>query len=207
MVAEDLLISIPEALRAERRRAGLTLEDLAERTDLSKAHLSRLESGERQPSVAALLTISRALGTSVSVLLGEGRGGPPLSLFGPKDAPHTVNGLTVTPCSGFAGSGTLEALHVQIPPERPAPPFARHRGEEWIYVLSGSLRLEYEEKAYRLTPGASAHFDATRPHRLGAEDAPVEALIVVADDPRELRSRPLFNSTTPRPKITKEDKT
>ena len=54
LVTEATFVSIGERLKAARERAGYTLDDLAALTGLSKAHLSRLESAERQPSIAAL---------------------------------------------------------------------------------------------------------------------------------------------------------
>ncbi len=60
--AGALLVSVGERLRTARERVGLTLEQTAELSGLSKAHLSRLESAERQPSIAALLSLSTHLG-------------------------------------------------------------------------------------------------------------------------------------------------
>jgi transcriptional regulator with XRE-family HTH domain len=181
------LSSIAENLREERTRAGLTLEQLAARAELSPAHLSRIESGDRQPSLAALLSLSRALGVSVSVLLGEGSGGPAIALYTGDEPSHSANGLTIASCGGFPGSSTLEALHITIEVDRVPPPPARHRGEEWIHVLSGRLRLEFDGLAYLVEPGGSVHFDADRPHRLAAHGATTEVVVVAADAP--LRGR------------------
>ena len=62
MELSEALTTIAESLREERTRAGLTLEQLAQRAELSTAHLSRLESGDRQPSVAALIAPRRLRG-------------------------------------------------------------------------------------------------------------------------------------------------
>jgi quercetin dioxygenase-like cupin family protein len=88
----------------------------------------------------------------------------------------------------------LEALHIVIDPERVPPAYARHRGEEWVYVLSGTLRLECGEETHLLEPGSSAHFDAELPHRLGAEQVLAEVLVVAADSLKELYRHPLFSS-------------
>src|ERR1700728_4514005 len=109
MELDEALSSLAEGLREERTRAGLTLEQLAQKADLSTAHLSRLESGERQPSVSALISVSRALGVPMSTLLGERRGAPAISVYSGDEASHESNGLTITGCSGFPGSSTLEA--------------------------------------------------------------------------------------------------
>jgi transcriptional regulator with XRE-family HTH domain len=196
MELDAVLTSIAEGLREERIRAGLTLEQLALRSDLSIAHLSRLESGDRQPSIAALITLSRALGISMSALLGEGKGSSPLAVYDEDEPTHVANGLAVSALSGFPGSSSLEALRIVIETDRVPPPFAQHRGEEWIYVVRGRLRLEYGDETHYVECGASAHFDAEQPHRLGAEGATTEVLVVAVDAPQDLRNRPLFPSST-----------
>lgn len=155
MELAEVLSSISESLHEERVRAGLTLEQLALRADLSTAHLSRLESGDRQPSIAALIGLSRALGISMSALLGEGKGESAIRLYTDHEPTHLANGLMVSACSGFPGSSTLDALRITIEPDRVPPPFARHRGEEWIHVLVGRLRLEFEEDTHSVPAGGT----------------------------------------------------
>ncbi len=186
--AGAVLDSIGERLRAARESAGLTLDQTAERSGLSKAHLSRLESAERQPSVAALLTLADALGTPVSTLLGEGRARASLSISTDDEPRRASKGLAIASCSGYPGSSALEALRLTVDPDRPSTAPARHRGEEWLYVLHGILRLEYDGETHHLGPGVSAHFDADRPHRLGAEGEAVEVLLVAAKDGRAVQN-------------------
>jgi len=186
--AGALLVSVGERLRAARERVGLTLDQTAEQSGLSKAHLSRLESAERQPSIAALLTLSAVLGTPVSSLLGEDHDASPLAICTEGSPRHESNGLSITPCSGYPGSSALEALRITIDPQRPVTPPAHHHGEEWLYVLRGILRLEYDGEVHFLGPGVTAHFDADRPHRLGAEGKEAEVLLVAAKDTRNMQS-------------------
>lgn len=188
MVTEATLASIGERLRAARDRAGLTLDQLAEATGLSKAHLSRLESSERQPSIAALLDLSATLGVPVNVLLGEDRDGVPLSISAGTEPRHEANGLAIVTRSGFPGSSAIEALSITIDPDRPTSPPARHRGEEWLYVVSGTLLLEYDGIGHTLATGRCAHFDADRPHRLTALGGVTEILMVAAHDSRTLQA-------------------
>ena len=193
MEVDAVLTSIAENLRDRRVQAGLTLDQLAQRTDLSTAHLSRIESGDRQPSVAALISLARALGVPVGVLLGEGKEGPAIAVYPGGEPTHEAAGLTVANCGGFPGSATIEALHITIEPDRVPPTPSRHRGEEWVHVLSGCLRLEFDGDVHLLEAGSSAHFDAERPHRLGAVGLTTEVLVVAADGPVESTSR-LFTS-------------
>jgi transcriptional regulator with XRE-family HTH domain len=186
--AGAVLVSIGERLRAARENAGLTLDQTAELSGLSKAHLSRLESAERQPSIAALLTLADALGTPVSTLLGETLSGASLSISTADEPRRQSKGLSIASCSGYPGSSALEALRITVEPDRPSTTPARHRGEEWLYVLHGILRLEYDGETHHLGPGVSAHFDADRPHRLGAEGKAVEVLLVAARDARNVQN-------------------
>ena len=195
MELDEALSSLAESLREERSRAGLTLEQLAQRADLSTAHLSRLESGDRQPSVAALISLSRALGVSMSTLLGERRGMPAIAAYPAPRVTHEANGLTIAPCSGFPGSSTLEALQISISADRAPSEPARHRGEEWIYVVAGQLRLEFDGQVHVLEAGSTVHFDANRPHRLGTARGTVDVLVVAADAPNDFRNHPLFSAS------------
>jgi len=185
---EAVLASVGERLRAARERVGLTLDQTAELAGLSKAHLSRLESAERQPSIAALLTLSEALGTPVSSLLGENQDASPLAISTEGAPRHESKGLSIAACSGYAGSSALEALRITVNPDRPLTPPAHHRGEEWLYVVQGILRLEYDGEVHHLGPGVTAHFDAERPHRLGAEGRRAEVLLVAAKDARNVQT-------------------
>jgi transcriptional regulator with XRE-family HTH domain len=173
MAAETTpMTTIGDCLRATREHQGLTLERAAELSGISISHLSRLESSERQPSVASLLALSAAFGVPVGTLFGETQG--------------ESNGLAIATCSGYAGSSAIDALRVTVPPDRPAPVPARHPGEEWIYVLSGTLRLEYDGALYFLERGTAVHFNAELPHRFGAEKSTAEVLLVAAKPTRNL---------------------
>lgn len=186
-MSSAILSSIGEALRSARERAGYTLEELASATGLSKAHLSRLESGERQPSVAALLVLARSLAIPVGTLFGEGRAASPLAIFDAEHPGRSAKGLTISALSGFEGSRLLEAVRIVVDPDREPPLPSRHRGEEWIYVIAGKLVLEYASDTHVLSAGQSAHFDAEQLHRLASRDGEAEILLVSADVPTDMR--------------------
>ena len=180
--------ALGDRLRAAREARGLTLDQLSASTGVSKAHLSRLESGERQPSVGILVELAAALGTRVGALLGEDAEGAPLATFAPDAPRHTAAGLEIVSSSGFPDSRALEALRVRVPADREPPAPARHRGEEWIYVLRGTLELEFDGMLYELRKDMAAHFDATRPHRLSAGTGRRRASLVSANYRPDLTS-------------------
>ncbi|WP_228974458.1 helix-turn-helix domain-containing protein [Streptomyces sp. DH12] len=161
------LPGVAPRLRDLRRRTGLTLEAAARRLGMSPAHLSRLETGRRQPSLPLLLTLARNYGTTVSEMLGESAPErEPVIREGGVD-PVEVDGWVYRQ----AGSPrrAMQALRVHVPPSGPQNELVRsHPGEEWLYVLRGRLRLFLGGVEHRLEAGDSAHYDSLTPHRLGA---------------------------------------
>ncbi|MFF9688749.1 helix-turn-helix domain-containing protein [Streptomyces sp. NPDC014623] len=179
--AADELPGIAPRLRDLRRGRGLTLEAAAGRAGLSPAHLSRLETGRRQPSLPMLLGLARVYGTTVSELLGElpperdaiVRGGPP---EGPSRGAETGGWLYRQ--AGGPGRA-MQALRVQVPYGAEGDLVRVHPGEEWLYVLDGRLRIVLGETVHDLDPGDSAHFDSLTPHRIAALDTAGTRLLFV----------------------------
>ncbi|MEU0603026.1 XRE family transcriptional regulator [Streptomyces sp. NPDC006393] len=165
--AENLPAVAPQ-LRALRRRASLTLEAAARAAGLSPAHLSRLETGQRQPSLPMLLALARIYGTTVSELLGETVADRDAIVRAADMDPTRAGGWTYWQ-AGSPGRG-MQALRVRVPQRSQGDIVRVHPGEEWLYVLKGRLRLRLGDTAYLLSPGDSAHFDSLTPHRIAAED-------------------------------------
>jgi quercetin dioxygenase-like cupin family protein len=119
---------------------------------------------------------------------------------------HQANGLQYRVVSGDAPKGSLHAVHVTIPPKREHQNFYHHDGEEWLYVLSGHLRLIFEDAEHLLKPGDSAHFEASTPHRLAATGrhsaeavivscaSPQPSLMLAPSKPRMLKIRSIVSS-------------
>ena len=165
-------------LRADR---GWTLEELAERTGLSKPFLSRLEAGDRQPSIAAVLTLARAFGVAVGAMFESA---PHVDtcvvVRGDKAAIRRGNGLTYAALSSTARFANLQPMKITVSHRRKGEEQYQHDGEEWVYVLSGRLRISVAGVLHDLEPGDSAHFDSRQPHRLTALGGRDAELILVA---------------------------
>ncbi|WP_077801590.1 helix-turn-helix domain-containing protein [Streptomyces sp. JHA26] len=155
-------------LRALRRRAALTLETAARAAGLSPAHLSRLETGQRQPSLPMLLSLARVYGTTVSELLGETVAGRDAVVRAGTMEPTAAGGWTYWQAGG-SGRG-MQALRVRVPHGSQGDIVRVHPGEEWLHVLRGRLRLRLGDAVHLLDPGDSAHFDSLTPHRIEARD-------------------------------------
>ncbi|MGW1721564.1 helix-turn-helix domain-containing protein [Streptomyces sp. NPDC002306] len=164
----DTLPAVAPQLRDLRKRASLTLEAAARAAGLSPAHLSRLETGQRQPSLPMLLALARIYSTTVSALLGETVPDRDAVLRAGDMEPTLAGGWTYRQ-AGSPGRG-MQALRVHVPHGSQGDIVRVHPGEEWLYVLAGRLRLRLGDATHLLEPGDSAHFDSLTPHRIAAQD-------------------------------------
>ncbi|MFI0959920.1 helix-turn-helix domain-containing protein [Streptomyces sp. NPDC021080] len=171
------LHAVAPQLRALRRTASLTLEAAARAAGLSPAHLSRLETGQRQPSLPMLLTLARVYGTTVSELLGETVADRDAIVRAADMEPAPAGGWTYWQ-AGSAGRG-MQALRVRVPYGSQGDIVRVHPGEEWLYVLQGRLSLRLGDTAHVLAPGDSAHFDSLTPHRIAAAERDGAELLFV----------------------------
>lgn len=158
---------ISENLLQARRSLGLTLSEAAARNGVSVTHLSRLERGERQPSIAVLIKLARAYGLPLGQLVGEDAPGVVHVVRGDQVPTREGPDGSYATLSGITGVNLLEAIRLEKMPEGSSTaPGARHPGEEWLLVHSGHVRLEVGSEAFDLAPGDAAHFDAQTTHRL-----------------------------------------
>ncbi|WP_299534573.1 helix-turn-helix domain-containing protein [uncultured Streptomyces sp.] len=166
--AADDLPGVAPRLRDLRRGRGLTLEAAAGRAGLSPAHLSRLETGNRQPSLPMLLGLARVYGTTVSELLGEIPPERDAIVRGGRFEGAEADGWMYRQAGGPGRA--MQALRVRVPFGVQGDLVRVHPGEEWLYVLEGRLRIVLGESAHDLGPGDSAHFDSLTPHRIAAAE-------------------------------------
>ena len=158
-------------LKRLRSQRGLTLTALSETTGISKSTLSRLETGQRRPSLELLLPLAQAYRVPLDDLVGAPEVGDPRVLLKPRSA----NGRTVVPLTRQPGG--IQAWKIIIPTTKTEPDLKAHEGYEWLYVLSGRLRLILGDHDVVLSPGEVADFDTRVPHWFGSTGGqPVEVL-------------------------------
>jgi transcriptional regulator with XRE-family HTH domain len=143
---------------------------VAARTGISKSTLSRLESGQRKPSLELLLPLAATYHLPLDELVGAPQVGDPRVRL----RPRTRNGRLVYPLT--QQSSGMAVWKVVIPPERERK-LRTHPGYEWLYVISGEMRLILGEHDITMRSGEVAEFDTRLPHWFGsADDKPVEIL-------------------------------
>jgi transcriptional regulator with XRE-family HTH domain len=193
-MAEDettdaVLTAVGPRLRALRVRRENTLAQLSEETGISVSTLSRLESGQRRPTLELLLPLARAHQVPLDELVGAPETGDPR--IHPRPVVH--HGVTSLPLTRRPGG--VQAFKQVYPPGWPGgePEQRTHEGYDWIYVLSGRLRLVLAEHDLVLGPGEVAEFDTRTPHWFGnpgPEPAEVLAMFGPQGERMHVRARP-----------------
>jgi transcriptional regulator with XRE-family HTH domain len=157
-------------LRLQRR---MTLTGVASATGISKSTMSRLETGQRRPTLELLLALSHAYRVPLDALVAAPEEGDPRVQL----KPGRVKGRTVIPLTRQPDG--MQAWKIVIPTSKVAPEPRAHDGYEWIYVLSGHMRLVLGDHDWILGPGEIAEFDTTTLHWFGSTgDEPAEILSI-----------------------------
>jgi len=172
-----------------RESLGLSVDELAERCACDAATIGQLEAGEVAPSLAPLIKITRALGVRLGTLLDDDSHiGPVVTRAGEASAVARVRDLETG-----TGAGTLDfyllaagktARHMEpfvitVHPGKDRA-LSAHEGEEFIYVLEGTIDIDYGKDTYSLTAGDSIYLDSIVPHQVrGGSPSPARIMAVV----------------------------
>ncbi|GAA3877827.1 XRE family transcriptional regulator [Leifsonia kafniensis] len=184
------LSQIAPRLRRIRQKKNVTLDELATATGISRSTLSRLESGLRKPSLELLLPIVAALAVPLDEIVTSPRIEDPRV---PQRQTRS-DGRILTPLSQHQGEP--QAYKITIPASERDVDLRSHSGYEWIYVLSGRLRLVLGEHDIVLGAGEAAEFDTQNPHWFGsAGAAPVEILSMFGKAGQRIHLRARTKST------------
>ncbi|WP_174553850.1 helix-turn-helix domain-containing protein [Rhodococcus marinonascens] len=160
---DGVLDAVGPRLKALRRQRDTTLAQLSDATGISVSTLSRLESGQRKPTLELMLLLARAHQLPLDELVDAPATGDPRVHLRPIER----HGSIILPLTRRPGG--IQAFKHVFPPGNPAgePRLQVHEGYEWLYVLSGRLRLLLGEHDVILTPGEVAEFDTHVPHWFG----------------------------------------
>lgn len=163
-------------LRDLRTQQGLTLQDVAARAAIDVSTLSRLESGKRRLALDHLPRLASALAVTTDELLREPESVDPRV----RASSQTRHGVTYWPLTRQGPVGGRHTYKVRVSPRRNTPPdpLPTHEGQDWMYVLSGKLRLILGERDFIIKPGEAVEFSTWTPHWFGTVDGPVEAIMI-----------------------------
>jgi transcriptional regulator with XRE-family HTH domain len=162
-LVEDVLQAVGPRLKALRQRRSFTLASLSQATGISVSTLSRLEAGGRRPTLELLLPLARVFQVQLDELVdAPSTGDPRIHL-----KPFKRHGSTFVPLTRRPGG--VQAYKQIIPPNWPSttPQLKVHEGYEWLYVLSGQVRLLLGDLDLTLKADEVAEFDTHLPHFVG----------------------------------------
>lgn len=169
-----LEVQVGRRLRSLRRARGWSLEELAGRSHIGASTLSRLETGQRRMALDQLVTLARALDTTVDELLA-GDGEEDVVIRPRRDSVGEVTFWSLTAPADPSGRVVVK---MRIPARARLPEPRVHPGRDWFYVLQGTLRLRLGAREVLVQPGQAASFDTMTPHSMGGHQGPVEILSI-----------------------------
>lgn len=166
-------------LRTVRRQRGLTLEQLADQTGLTKSYLSKVERGRSTPSIAVALKVARALDVDVGRLFSDDAAEDQITVDRAYPAGDRYRALATT----LLGK-SMSPFVVRPTGTASEDPHPEHAGQEFVFVHTGAVELTYGEQVISLATGDSAYFDASVGHQLRAVGGePAEVVVITSAGP------------------------
>jgi transcriptional regulator with XRE-family HTH domain len=180
----DLDSLVRRRIRALRLAQGWSLEELATRARLSQSTLSRIENGQRRLALDSLVTLARALDTTLDQLVETA-------------ADDVISSPVIDAARGQMrwlikadpGMTVMRQRMTEPPPANPSR-LRAHPGREWLVVLSGTAVLLLGNRRFRIETHQAAEFPTMLPHAIGAEGGPCEVMGIFDRDARRGHQRP-----------------
>ena len=157
----DLLVGA--LVRARRKEAGLTLQQLAAKAGLSAAFISQVERNKVVPSIVSLANIARALETNITEFMEIPQGEQPIRTVDNPQYIQMDSPVTYIQLSANMKLQKMDAILMRIPPGHVFPVDQRD-GEDFLYVLEGELYSELGDLKKTLKAGDSMHFNSRTRH-------------------------------------------
>ena len=176
MTTPNVEQTVRSRLRSLRTTLGLSLDELAARTNLSASTISRIETGNRTISLDVLVPLARALQVDLDALLDVSGDDDVVIRPVPRREGKRTTWMLSRP------TGNTIAVKTRIEPTRRAPEQRVHPGHDWLLVLSGRIRLLLGDRAIDVETGEAAEFNTMTPHAMVALDGPAELVQVYNRD-------------------------
>lgn len=173
---DQIEVVVRTRLRSLRQSLGLSLDELAERTNLSASTISRVETGKRSIGLDVLLPLATALQIDLDSLL-DVRDDEDVVI---RPTPSRSGNRTTWMLSRATGSTV--ALKLRLQPTRRPPEQRVHPGHDWFFVLEGRVCLSLGERETVVEAGEAAEFTTMTPHSVSAIDGPAELIMIFDRD-------------------------
>ncbi len=182
-------MSINSRIKTIRIAKGLTLQQLSERTGVTKGYLSKVENSTSPPPVSTLVNLCDALHVDIQEFFDEDNSKKMvtgnLDLLRKKEqnnvnSDNPLGGYSYYPLVQSLKGKNMDPFIMEIK-EGTNSSFFKHDSEEFIYVLKGDLIFEYEDVVYHLGEGDAFYFDSRLKHKFKAEKNNVKLLSINYD--------------------------
>jgi transcriptional regulator with XRE-family HTH domain len=170
--ANEIILKVGESVKAIRKKKGLSLKDLSQRTGLDAGLLIEIEKGEVSPPLGTIIKVAKALDTKMGYFISGG-----------EDLPYTIvrrddrklvsrfdtgktdrYGYEFSSLAPYKKNRHMEPLIVKLEPSDIEEERSTHDGQEFIYVLEGTMEVRLEGEVHLLEPGDAIYYDSTVPH-------------------------------------------
>jgi len=169
---KEIIVKVGESIKAIRKKKGLSLKDLAQRTGLDAELLTEIENGEVSPPLGTIIKVAKALDTKMGYFISGGEDLPYTIMR--KDDRKLVSrfntgksdryGYEFSSLAPYKRNRHMEPLIVNLEPSDIEEERSTHDGQEFIYVLEGTMEVRLEEEVHLLEPGDAIYYDSTVPH-------------------------------------------
>lgn len=184
---------VGEKIKSLREAKGIGIEELAERSGLALEQIQRIETNIDLPSLAPLIKIARVLGVRLGTFLDD------QTELGPVVCRKADSTDTIS----FSNNATHSRRHMQYhslsksKADRHMEPFiidveetadtdfvlSSHEGEEFIYVMEGTMEVAYGKNTYVLEAGDSIYYDSIVPHHVHGYQGQAAKILAVVYTP------------------------
>lgn len=177
---------VGERIQKLREAQGLSIERVSQLAGIPAESIQNYELGSAVPSIGAVIKLSRVLGSKVEGMLHGGamvsesiticRAGE--SLSGERGNTDQSYGYSTLTRPGTGGH-IMQPFLLTFDPQTPAGKPISHDGQEFVYILDGSIELTYDGEPHLLNKGDSAYIDASKPHTFHGVGSSIAQMIAV----------------------------
>lgn len=176
--------ALAHQIKRARKQRALTLAALAEQVGMDKGYLSRIERGQKVPSIASLLKIAETLEIPVSHLFGESVDDTAIHVSRAdkrmSEAAAGASGHAIEPLTSGSGREGLEGFLLFPPEDFLDDHLAEHGGEELLYVVSGTVEVRFPDRVVELGEADSVQFPGHYQHQVRRVSPAATVLVVIS---------------------------
>ncbi len=176
------MADVGKRIKSIRKRKGLTLHDLSERSGMSATAISAIERNVSSPTVNTLSSIGKALGESLSSLLGESEIAYVVTRADARERPATrASGIDLQSlAAGVPGQRFIPTIGFLAPGATSGNDLVNRHGDDFLFVIKGELEVDLNEDVIRLGAGDSLYFRENTPYRWRNASAGETHIVIVS---------------------------